>query len=430
MGKGKAGFKHEIAIRKRAEVASLPFRADLLEWLQIERAKGRRLVLTTASDRLVADEVAQRLNLFDEIIASDGHTNLSGENKRLALVARFGERGFDYVGNEAKDEAVWKSSRVAVVVGGDSVVNGARSVAEVSRVFPVKKPTLRVWVKAVRLHQWIKNVLIFLPALLAHSILKPAVLSETLLAFLSYGLCASSVYLVNDLFDLASDRRHPRKRARAFASGALSARAGVIAALLLLTAAAALAVSVNLYFCGVLVGYYFFTWAYSLRLKGSALIDVMMLTGLYTLRIIAGSAATMIPPSFWLLAFSVLLFLSLGIVKRYAELEDARIAGKAGGHGRGYTSADLPLLMSLGTSAGYCAVLVTALYINSPDSQMLYKHNKPLWLICPLMLFWISRIWLLTSRGQMHDDPIVFAIRDHMSLLILLAVAAVVVVST
>lgn len=265
------------------------------------------------------------------------------------------------------------------------------------------------------------------PALLAHSITQPVVLINVVLAFLAFGLCASSVYLVNDLFDLAADRRHKRKRLRPFASGALSAKSGVLVAALLLAGAVAVAALVNGRFCAVLAGYYVCTFAYSFRLKREALIDVVMLAGLYTSRIIAGAAAAWVPLSFWLLAFSMFLFLSLGIVKRYTELDDARQADKIAG--RGYSVSDLQLLQSLGTAAGYSAIVVMALYINSADSQALYQHSKGLWLICPLMLFWISRVWLLTTRGQMHDDPIIFALRDRVSLTIMLMICAVVVIS-
>ena len=427
--KGKARMKREITARAKIEASSLPFRPELIDWLRSEREKGRRLVLATAADGEIANEVAAHLGLFDEVVASNGEDNLSGEHKRRALVARFGEKGFDYVGNEAKDEAVWRSARHAIVVGAQGVATRAKRVAEVARVFPVKGPAIKLWLKAIRLHQWVKNALIFLPVLLAHAVFKPGILTQAIAAFFAFGLCASSVYVVNDLFDLASDRAHPRKRFRPFASGALSAKSGVIAAFILVAGAIAIAVTLNWYFIAVLGTYYVLTWAYSLKLKRAALVDVMTLAGLYTIRIIAGSAATLIIPSFWLLAFSVFIFLSLGCVKRYTELYDAQQAGKAKAHGRGYWPSDLPLLLSLGASSGYCTVLVMALYLNSPESQALYHHSKPLWLICPLMLYWISRIWLLTTRGQMNDDPVVFALKDKISLLVLVMMGAIVFVS-
>lgn len=429
LAKGKARFKQEVAASSQIDLATLPLRADLKEWLEAERQAGRRLVLVTASDRRMAEAVSRQVGIFDEVIASDGVRNLSGAKKRDALVARFGEKGYDYAGNESKDCRVWRSARQAIVVGRPSLVDQARRVAEVERVFPTRLPSPGLWIRAARLHQWVKNLLVFLPALLAHSILKPEVLLASCLGFLAYGLCASSVYVVNDLLDLDSDRRHPRKRSRPFASGAIPARAGLVYALVLLAGAVAASSMVGWRFWLVLAAYYAVTWAYTVRLKRAAIVDVMTLAGLYTLRIIAGAAATGIPPSFWLLAFSIFIFLSLGIVKRYTELFDARKDGAIRGHGRGYSGDDLSLLMSLGTASGFCAVVVMALYINSADSALLYRHSKALWLICPLMLYWVSRVWLLTSRGQMHDDPVVFAIRDRLSLATFGLVAAVVLVA-
>jgi 4-hydroxybenzoate polyprenyltransferase len=283
----------------------------------------------------------------------------------------------------------------------------------------MSEPAILVWLKAIRVHQWVKNLLVFLPAVLAHQILAPKVMAHSVGAFVAFSLCASSVYLINDLFDLAADRAHPRKRNRPFAAGSLSARSGLVASVVLFCGAAVLALAVGWKFAAVLAGYYLLTLAYSVRLKKAAFLDVMTLASLYTLRIIAGSAATNIQLSFWLLAFSVFIFLSLGFVKRYTELDEARQAGKTIAAGRGYMAADLPLIMTLGVAAGYCTVVVMALYINSADSQVLYRHNKPLWLVCPLLLYWISRIWLVTTRGQMHDDPVLFALRDRSSLVVL-----------
>jgi 4-hydroxybenzoate polyprenyltransferase len=286
------------------------------------------------------------------------------------------------------------------------------------------------WMRAIRLHQWVKNALIFLPAVLGHALLRPGVLESAILAFLAFGLCASSVYLTNDLFDLKADRAHPRKRFRPLASELISPRAAACVSVLLFLGGVAIAVSVNWAFLVVLAGYYAVTWAYSLRIKRMALLDVMVLAALYTIRIIAGAAATNVLPSFWLLAFSVFMFLSLALIKRYAELVSTSGADYAGGSHRPYTAEDMTLLQSLGTASGFSATLVIALYINSPESETLYHHHKPLWLICPLMLFWISRTWLLTSRGKMQDDPVVFAVRDAASLVILALIVVIVVAST
>ena len=428
LARGKTEFKRQVAARASVDAALLPYRGALLEWLRAERASGRRLVLATASNHATADAVAAHLQLFDEIVATDDSgENLSGEDKRRALVARYGDKGFDYVGNDAVDEAVWKSARQAIVVGSPALAARAATLAEPGPVFASTPPTLKTWMQAARLYQWVKNLLVFVPVLLAHGVGQPAVMLDAALAFVAFGFCASSVYLINDLFDLEADRRHKRKRFRPFASGALSAKHGVVVAIVLLAMAITIAVLVNGRFCAVLASYYVITWAYSLELKRRAIVDVMVLAGLYTTRIIAGAAATSIPLSFWLLAFSIFLFLSLGIVKRYTELDDARQAGRIAG--RGYSAEDLQLLVSLGTSAGYSAIVVMALYVNSADSMALYRHSKGLWLICPLMLFWISRVWLLTTRGQMPDDPVIFALRDRVSLMIVVMVGIVVAIA-
>jgi 4-hydroxybenzoate polyprenyltransferase len=429
-GRGVANFKHELARHSPVTASLLPFRTELVDWLRSEHDAGRRLVLATDADRTTAEDVARHLGFFDEVLCSDGAMNLAGDDKRLALVDRFGEKGFDYVGHSARDAVVWRSSRSGIVVGAARLEGRVRRICQVARVFRVRPGSLQLWAKAARLHQWIKNLLIFMPLLLAHKILDPTAAGASLRAFIAYGLCASSVYIVNDLFDLNSDRNHPRKRNRPFASGALSAQSGLVVAVLLLAGAVGVALTLNREFMAVLGIYYVLTWAYSVRLKRAALVDVMTLAGMYTLRIIAGSAATSIPLSFWTLAFSVFIFLSLGCVKRYTEL-DIRVAGApaAGAHGRGYGREDLPLLLSLGTASGYCSIMVMALYLNSADSQLLYHDRKPLWLLCPLMLYWISRVWLLTVRAQMDDDPVVFTIRDGRSLLVLAAACILVLAS-
>lgn len=426
---GKAAFKHHVAEATGIDAAALPYRRDVLEWLRAEHARGRRLVLATAADQSVAQAVAAHLGLFEAVISSGGGLAGSGEAKRAALRDKYGEKGYDYAGNDDVDVPVWQSAERAVVVGDARIARLAAQASIVERVFPAQHGGPKAWLEALRVHQWVKNALVLLPALLAHRIQEPAVLLQCALAFLAFGLCASSVYICNDLFDLASDRRHPRKHRRPFAAGRLSPVAGLVVAVALFCSAGAIASAVSLNYCLVLAGYYVLTWAYTLKLKRAALVDVMVLAGLYTIRIIAGAAATAIPLSFWLLAFSVFIFVSLGFVKRYTELYDAVKAGNNGAHGRGYRGEDLPVLLALGVAAGYCTVVVVALYINSSDSQALYRHPKPLWLICPLLLYWISRVWLVTTRGQMHDDPVVFAIKDRISLLVFALLAATVAIA-
>ena len=421
-------MKREVAARAKFDAAALPFNSQLLDWLKSEKAAGRRLILVTDADSRIANQVAGQTGLFDEILA--GNQDLgSASTLRGALLQRFGEHGFDYVGGSKVDDLLWASARNAIVIGTLAQVERTRKLTFVERSFAPGGWTARLWIKSLRLHQWAKNALIFLPALFSHRILQSQVLIDSALAFLAFSLCASSVYVINDLFDLAADRRHPRKRARPFANGRLTSRSGFAAAIVLLSLATGLALAVGYRFAAVLGGYYLLTWTYSLRLKHLALVDVMTLAALYTLRIIAGSSATSIPVSFWLLAFSIFIFLSLGIAKRYTEINEARQSGNLAISDRGYSAADLPFLLSIGVAAGYCTVVVMAFYINSGDSLLLYHHRKPLWLVCPLLLFWISRIWLLTARGKMPDDPVVFALRDRSSWMVLGIIALIVLAS-
>lgn len=424
---GMRTFWHHVAAAVQIDADSLPLRQDVVEWLREQHRQGRRLVLLAGHDIQAAEQLAKRLKVFDEVTTAE-----LGHARRLAahewLLERYGKGGFDFVGTGGGDPRVLEAARCVVFVGRSAGGRSARN-AQVARAFATPSPSLRAWIKALRLHQWVKNALLFVPAMLAHTMMQPRVIGAGLLAFIAFGLCASSVYVLNDLFDLASDRNHPRKRHRPFAAGVLSVRSGLLAAALLICATVAIALTVNLRFLAVLVGYYVLTWSYSLRFKRVAMLDVMMLAGLYTIRIIAGAAATSVPLSFWLLAFSVFMFLSLGFVKRYAELDGSQRAASATSSGRGYGTADLPLIMSLGTASGYCSIVVMALYLDSATSQSLYHHHKPLWLICPLMLYWISRIWTQTTRGLMHDDPVVFALRDRVSLGVLGLLAAIVVIS-
>jgi 4-hydroxybenzoate polyprenyltransferase len=250
-----------------------------------------------------------------------------------------------------------------------------------------------------------------------------------LLAVAAFCLCASSVYVTNDLLDLASDRAHHHKSQRPFASGDLSLLAGLIMAPALLGAAALIAAMLPERFILVFATYFVLTLAYSLFLKGRVVVDALILAGLYTLRVIAGAGAVTVALSFWLLLFSVFLFLSLAFVKRFAELDALRRRERLNAAGRGYTVEDLPILQSLGTAAGYLSVLVLALYINSPDIQSLYQRPKVIWMLCVLMIYWISRVWMMAQRGQMHDDPVVFALKDRISIGVALLGALTVLVA-
>ena len=417
---GKAALKAKLAESTDVDVAVLPYDNHLIEWLRAERAAGRTLVLATASHERYANAIAEHLGLFDKIFASNQHLNLSARAKREALVAEYGEQGYDYVGNSHDDVTVWQSADRAYLVNPlRGVERAARKQGNVEHVFENRSNPLKVAAKSLRLHQWLKNLLIFIPLLAGHHFGSMPLLLSALIAFLTFGMCASSVYLLNDLLDLEDDRHHPVKRRRPLASGAMPLTWGIALFPVLLIAAFSIAwIFLPWRFCAVLFGYYGLTLAYSMVLKRRVMVDVVVLAGLYTVRIIAGTAAVGAHLTFWLLAFSMFIFLSLALVKRYAELEAMQARGLVKSRGRGYVASDLPLLSSLGTASGYLSVLVLALYIQDHGTAVLYRHPQIIWMACPLLLYWISRTWIITHRGKMHDDPIVFAARDRTSLIV------------
>jgi 4-hydroxybenzoate polyprenyltransferase len=415
---GKAALKAKVADNVDLNVTTLPYNSALIEWLKEERIAGKRIVLCTAADERVAQAIADPLGLFDEVLASDGTTNNAGINKRAALEAKYGAKGYDYAGNSAADIVVWAGARQAIVVNAsDAITKQAAQVATVSKVFPPQSVTLSHWLKMLRVHQYLKNLLLFVPLLAAHQLSDVQSLSRLILAFVSFSLCASAVYMANDLFDLESDRKHLRKRHRPFACAALPIKVGVVLAPLFVIASLLLGLVVGTAFTAWLVVYFSLTCAYSLWLKRLALIDCLTLAALYTLRIIAGAAAVAITLSFWLLAFSVFIFLSLAFVKRYAELQVQADAGNSHAQGRGYAVTDAPLIKTLGITAGYAAVLVLALYLHGETVVQLYKTPFLIWFAVLTLLFWISWVWMKAHRGEMHDDPIVFAIKDKASLI-------------
>lgn len=412
--KGKAALKHEIASRVELDPATLPYDDRLVGLLKETLARPR--VLCTATNAKFAHRIAAHLGVFDQVLASDERLNLSGSRKANALVDQFGERGFDYAGNETVDLSVWSRARGAWVINGSlSLAQRAAAVTRVERHLPATRGGLKTWIKAMRVHQWLKNLLVFVPLMASHRFLDVGAVTSTVLAFLAFGMCASGVYVLNDLLDLPSDRRHPRKRLRPFAAGMLPLPHGLVAAAALTLAGFVLAWLVGPLFALVLVGYYLMTLGYSLYLKRVVMVDVVILAGLYTIRIVGGAAAIHMGLSFWLLAFSMFIFLSLAMLKRYTELVAMLASGRDKASGRGYAVDDLPLIQSLGAASGYCAVLVFALYINSPESLELYRRPQVLWLICPMLLYWISRAWIKAHRGGMDDDPVVFAVTDRVS---------------
>lgn len=419
LSKGKAALKNKLAQKVELDVEALPYNLDLLSWLKEQKSAGRKLILCTATDISIANKISDHLGVFDDVMASDGITNIAGQGKADALIARFGDKGFDYVGNSSADLAVWKYANKAIVVNASlSVVEKAKSLSNVSLEIPSVKVGIKTWMKVFRVHQWVKNILLFIPLIAAHQFSNMDLWLSLIIAFFSFSFCASSVYIVNDLFDLDSDRQHPRKKKRPFASGRVPVWIGVCLAPILLLGSYSLATLVGGDFLPWLTFYFLLTCLYTWSLKRIVLLDCMALAMLYTLRILTGAAAASMALSFWLLAFSGFLFLSLAFIKRYAELEIHLLKGdKQKLHGRGYYYSDAPLVQTFGITAGYASVLVLALYLNSDAVIKLYQLPELIWAAVLVMLFWISWMWLQAHRGEMHDDPIVFALNDKTSLL-------------
>lgn len=414
--RGKATLKSEIAKRVAIEAATLPYRQPLLEHLEKECASGRRLFLATASPVEFARTIAEHLGFFSGVVATDGGENLVGREKAKRLCELFGEKNFDYAGNDRKDLAVWRCSGEAILVNSSGRMRDqVEASTKVAACFNDRTASIGTYVRALRLHQWIKNLLIFVPIIAIHRVTDLALLRATLLALFAFSFVASAVYLLNDLLDLPSDRQHPDKKLRPLASGELPIHHALFLVPALLGAALGLGFFLSSLFEAVLMGYFVATVAYSLALKRLAVLDVIVLAGFYTVRIVAGSVATHIPPSFWLLAFSMFVFLSLALVKRYSELSLLQRSGSQNAAGRGYGVEDLPLLVNLGCASGYLSVLVLALYITSANSHVYYRHPEAIWLLCPILLFWISWLWLKAHRGQICEDPIIFALRDPVS---------------
>jgi 4-hydroxybenzoate polyprenyltransferase len=417
--RGRAHFKQVIAAKVQVDPVNVPYHEPFLAWLKGQKNSARKLVLATASDRAMAQLVAAHVGLFDDVMASDGKTNLRNVAKRHALNERFGERGYDYAGNSHDDLGVWPGAREAVVVNAsEALAQKAARVTKVGPTFLNHSSRLKPLLRALRPHQWIKNLILFVPVITAHELSNQTTMTRALLAFVAFCLAASAVYLLNDLLDLDSDRHHATKRNRPFAAGDLPLQYGLIGAPLLLLAALGLSFVLSPQYALVTGCYFLFSTSYSWHVKRLALFDVLMLATLYTLRLVAGHVATGIAWSIWLLAFSMFIFLSLALMKRFQEIQVVR---EQNGHelkGRGYTSAHHGSVVTLGIVSGLAAVVVLGLYVNSAKVVELYAHPKLLLLACPLLLVWICRVWLLTYRGKMHDDPTAFAFKDWVSYLI------------
>lgn len=419
--RGKAVLKRRLAEAFAFDPEHLPYNRAVLDLVGAARAQGRQTCLASASDALLVERIAEHLGVFDRWMASDGSANLKGERKAARLIEAFGERGFDYVGNEAADLAVWNRADAAIVVGA-SAVRGFRAGQAIKRV-AAKPRRPWAWLKLLRPHQWSKNALVFVAVLTSHLFTVHTLLAAAL-AFVAFSLCASSVYVINDLVDIQADRAHPTKRRRPFASGDVAILQGALLGLAVFLGAVTIAWFVEPMFLGMLMLYFVTNLLYSFSFKRKMMIDVVTLAGLYTVRVLAGAVAIGVPISEWLLAFSMFLFLFLALIKRHSEMIMRFNAGMSDPTNRNYKAADISVLVGLAAAAGYSSVIVFALYIASDAARHLYNHVQFLWFVCPLLLYWIARTIVMSQRQHISDDPVVFAMRDKVTWSVALLIVA------
>jgi len=430
--KGKAYLKNRIATYTQLRPNNIAYNEDVLSFLRSEHAKGREIILATASDCQIAENVARHIGIFSGVLASDGIVNLSGKNKLAAIKNFIGSRGFEYLGNSYADLHIWREATKAHLVKPTRrLFDKVKKVAAVERVFASTEKKWTALIRSLRPHHWVKNLLLFVPLVTSHKINDPELLFRAFIAFMSLSLCASCSYIINDLLDLPADLQHPRKRFRPFASGTLSIKTGLLLSLLLFVTGFTLSISIlHVPFTLMLGLYIILTTAYSLFLKEIPILDVLVLAGLYALRVIAGGVVVDIDITTWLVGFAIFIFLSLAFVKRYTELLLIQSEDKKALEGRGYIVRDIEIIRVVGPVSGYLSVLVLALYIHSNEVLLLYKHPWVLWFLGPCFLYWITRIWLIAHRGQMHDDPIVFTIKDKISYILGIVIVIILFTAT
>lgn len=411
---GRALFKQHIATLADFDPALLPYNADLVAYLEAQKQTGRYLVLATAANRKTAEAVADHLGIFDEVLASDETRNLKGRTKAQALRERFGYRKFAYAGNDRSDIAVWRDSGGAIVVNASAgLANQVGTIAPIEKIVPGHPKRSLSLLRAMRPHQWFKNLLVFLPIFTANAVGERAAWINAVLLFAAFCATASSIYLINDATDLIADRKHPRKRERPFASGSLSLSTGLIASFILFALGIGIAYDTGALF--VILAYAALSIGYSLGLKELPLLDVFLLAALYTIRVYGGGLVTGHELSLWLLGFSGFLFLGLAILKRVAELTALKEKRGSFAHRRGYSTADLRIMELLGCSASFSSSVVLALFVQQQEALSEYASPTLLWGTVPIILFWQCRLWLSTARGYMHDDPIIYSARDWVS---------------
>lgn len=421
---GRNALKYQLAEHVDVDVTVLPYREEVVEYVKSARASGRRTVLATATDERIARKIADHLGVFDEVLGSNLNRNLKGHVKLSALEQAFGKGGFDYIGDSPADRPIFAAARKAIIVCGREGIakSSGNSNYELLQP-PISKSRPLALLKSLRPHQWLKNVLVFVPVLVGHHYTDSGRVMQSVFAFVVMSLCASGVYVMNDLLDLQADRVHSRKRRRPFASGTVGIPTGVVMSLALFVLAGGLGLLWGglLLFC-LLVLYASITTAYSFYIKRTMFADILTLAGLYTYRVFVGGMVTGIVLSNWLLAFSMFMFLSLATLKRYAELETALQVERNTLPNRSYMVIDRPLVMCIGVTSAYMAVMVLGLYINTAEVVKHYTRPQVLWLLCPVLIYWLSRLWFLVNRRVEMDDPVVYALSDRRSLFLLLLV--------
>jgi 4-hydroxybenzoate polyprenyltransferase/phosphoserine phosphatase len=429
LARGRAYLKRRIASETCPDAQTLPYNRALVDYLEAEKSSGRRLVLATGSDEAIARNVASELKLFDSILASDGNTNLTGARKRDRLVAEFGVKGFDYAGDSRRDRPVWAAARKAIVVGPNARLFGAKQLGcELDRTYESKAPGLPVLFQAMRVKHWFKNLLVFVPLLASHQLYDRASLLHSLAAFVAFCLCASGVYLLNDLLDLPHDRLHPHKKKRMLASGQLNLGRAIVFMPLLWVGAAAICLTQPHALLVALTVYCALMLAYCFKLRDNVVVDVVVLAAGYALRVIAGSAATGLPVATPVLAACILFFFGLALLKRYAELVTMRLMAGGNARARGYIAQHSIPVAIFGCLSSCLAVAVLAHH--AALERPLFSRYGLIWIIFPLLLLWVGHLWRMARCGRIPGDPVTYALSDPLSRFVAVPVATLLLLST
>lgn len=427
---GRAICKDNLASRVDIVASNLPYNFEVLDYIIEQKNTGRKIFLVTATHIKYANEVASFLNIFDDVFGTTKTLNLKGKNKAAFLITRFGEYGFDYIGNSRADLPVWEKARRALFVGGASTFHFKlkKINTHVEQISHSASTPLKRYVQLIRMHQWTKNAILFIPLLTSHSFLN---IQNGILGFLSFSFVASSVYIINDLFDLNNDRVHHLKRKRPIAAGDVGIISSSCLSCALLIVGVGLSFFINTAFTLLIVFYVVITILYSFLLKKLLLIDTIVLSFLYCLRLLAGHLAMNIPLSFWLMSFAIFFFFSLAMSKRFMELKYFLDSGSTGQiKGRGYEGVDLVPLGIVGVSSGILSIAIFSLYLQSDKVVPLYKSPMLLILLIPVFLYWISRVWILAYRGALNEDPIIFAVKDVMSYVLIIIILLVIITAS